>query len=275
MYYNGKELLRLVEDKIDKKSSGDNFSSGNSYISNEYDRKDIDNLYDANSVDEKINIIEGRVSYEENGKCYKLFVEYAPDYNVLVRCDPYPYDHNIDCHIPFRMFPKTHQFYGRSLPDIMRGVQNAIDIHINQMIDAGTIANVPMFWYKDDLDLSNQQFGPGFGIAVNEKDDIGPFVLNPATSDFLAKIQFLEGYIQKASGVNDYTLGRESNIIQNKTATGITSLLSEANQRFEMTIQLAQGGNEIEWNQIIGLMQQFMTQDISFKITGYDNPIRA
>ena len=144
--------------------------------------------------------------------------------------------------IPFRpllvdrFITLPHRFYGIGIGEILEPLQYLLNHLVNQVLNHGDLMNSPPLIVpaEGQWDPSDNIFGPAQtwfsdntdGFKILDTPDIKPSQLQMIT--------FVEGFIQKSLGINDYTLGGGSgSIVNNDTAHGIANVLRETNRRVD------------------------------------------
>lgn len=181
---------------------------------------------------------------------------------VIVRMVEYPYWHGKRCYIRFAPFPRPNRFFGRSIPQIVEGMQREINTIHNQRTDATLLALCKAFKQLDSSDLKSDavKLSPGAVFRVASMDEIEEFDIAPVIPGLDIE-QISRDYAERADGINDVSLGRETQ--GDKTAREVAIVSSEGGIRFGDVIQNIQCALVEIAEQVIGLCYQFMEdQDI-------------
>jgi len=89
------------------------------------------------------------------------------------------------------------------------------------------------------------------------------------------KLEFLLAMVEKLFGVTDYSLGQESTIASNRTATGIMTIVGEGNVKFDDMIRSLQDVNEDLYDFIVQLDSELLEDDFIINVMeGSENPFR-
>ena len=175
----------------------------------------------------------------------------------------------------YQIIPMDNSFYGKGVPEFLIGIRNLIDAVFNQMIDRGSITNNPPLAVPSDHDPDENPYGPG---AQWPTDNPGAYkVIELPKSEQLefSKMEFLLGLVQKLFGVTDYSLGSESSIASNRTASGIMTIVGEGNIKFDDMIRALQDVNEDLYDFIVQLNADLLEDEFVFNVTGsQDNPFK-
>jgi hypothetical protein len=149
---------------------------------------------------------------EVSGKLVRvpIIVEFDPDSKQVFRAMPNPYI-TADGNPFFDIYFKKQTGYPRGvgLCKIGEGMQRGISTMFNQAIDAVTLAN-SMPYMTTDSKLQQKPITPGLGVLVDTMDSIKIIEGQKGVMPEIALLQALQTYHERASGVNDPLLGRES-----------------------------------------------------------------
>lgn len=149
-------------------------------------------------------------------------------------------------------------------------LQKEIGTLHRQQVDNGTLANTRFFVGKKSVVRSGTQIWPGrFFPVSNPKEDIIPMQMGDIyQSSGVLEMRAL-AYAERASGVSDYQLGRESSSAGSRaTATGTLAIIQEGNRRFDLNIRDAREVlGEIGCN-IILLNQMFRPRGMAYFVQG-------
>jgi len=175
----------------------------------------------------------------------------------------------------YQIIPMDNSFYGKGVPEFLIGIRNLVDAVFNQMIDRGSIANHPPTIVPPDHDPDENPFGPGVQWV---SDNPGVYrVLELPKSEQLefTKMEFLLALVQKLFGVTDYSLGQQSVISNNRTASGIMTIVGEGNIKFDDMIRALQDVNEDLYDFIVQLDAEFLEDEFVYYVTeSQDNPFK-
>ncbi len=172
----------------------------------------------------------------------------------------------------YQIIPMDGSFYGKGVPEFLIGIRNLIDAIFNQAIDRGSINNNPPLITPTNHDPDESPFGPGVSWPSDTPNAYRVLELPKSEQMEFIKIEFLLSLVQKLFGVTDYSLGTESSIASNRTATGIMTIVGEGNIKFDDMIRALQDINEDLYDFIVQLNAEFLEDDIVFRLTGKENP---
>jgi hypothetical protein len=163
-------------------------------------------------------------------------------------------------------FPTPGRFESQGVPELITDLQQEInDIH-NMRIDNGTITNAVMWWFdpNSDIDPEIHRPGPGQGFPAGP-NQFGIVQTGDIKHSSFKEEELVRRLIQDRIGVSDFAIGNDTTAVANKTATGISAIVNEGNQRLEMMLRnISLGVNEAVL-QTFQLIQQFGDDEILFR----------
>jgi hypothetical protein len=165
-----------------------------------------------------------------------------------------------------------NRFYGLSFPRIVRDIQDEINTMHNQRVDAGTIQNTPMGFFRASMTMrpDTMRIKPGTWTGVD----------NPQTDIFIPQWNgspvfgnneeaLLYQYFERLTGLTDLALGRQPNRVgATRTASGTAALLSEAGLRFKTSMEAFQRFWKEIFEHVLWLDQQYLPPGKEFRVTG-------
>jgi hypothetical protein len=151
-------------------------------------------------------------------------------------------------------------------------MQEEISTVHRQQIDNSTLANTRFFVGRKGAIRAGTQIWPGRVLLTGDpKSDLIPYQMGDIyQSQGVLEMRALS-YAERASGVSDYQLGRESSVAgSGATATSTLALIQEGNRRFDLNIRdtrevLGQVGRDI-----ILLNQMYRPSGFAFFVQGQD-----
>jgi hypothetical protein len=165
----------------------------------------------------------------------------------------------------YQIIPMEGSFYGKGVPEFLIGIRNLVDAIFNQMIDRGSINNNPPLRTPLNYDPTVNPFGPGATLPTDNPESFSVLELPKSEQMEFSKVEFLLGLVQKLFGVSDYSLGQDTG--NQRTATGILSIIGEGNVKFDDMIRALQDVNEELYEFIVDLNADLMTDDFIYYLT--------
>jgi hypothetical protein len=218
---------------------------------------------------EEIELIEfhGKYDIDNDGRMEDIVATFCPKQNVLLSVRESDLLHGKKPFAEIKMFPVPGRFESQGVPEIITDLQQELnDIH-NMRIDNGTITNAVMFWYdpNSDVDPEIHRPGPGMGFPAGP-NQIGVLQTGDVKFSSFREEELVRRLIQDRIGVSDFAIGNDSTAIQNKTATGVSAIVNEGNQRLEMMLRNVAVGLNEACLQTLQLLQQFGKDEIFFRV---------
>ncbi len=210
---------------------------------------------------------------DENGYEEEVVVTYLPATEKiarivpLYRVSPDGRRPDIPSHyaggIPFR-------FYGQGIQSKMRHLNAAMNSGANQMIDYGTLQNMPFYFYVPHLaqmpDLAS--IVPGQGIPVGDPRGVQFPRMNGDMSFWLNLNSFLQSYAERDGTITDQTLGRLPEKSANKTYRGMALVQQLANVGFRRVAGLMSLPYVEALNATHNRYRRHAPAEIVFRVTG-------
>ena len=170
----------------------------------------------------------------------------------------------------YQIIPMDGSFYGIGVPEFLIGIRNLIDATFNQMIDRGSIANNPPLIVPSTHDPDEERYGPGAEWVSDNPNAYRALQLPNAQQLEFQKVEFLLALVAKLFGVTDFV--PPPNIGQQRTATGILTIVGETNIKFDDMIRALQDVNEDMYDFIVQLNADLLDDKYVFYLTGQENP---
>jgi hypothetical protein len=169
-------------------------------------------------------------------------------------------------------FPVEGWPYGRGICEMTEQYQAALSTIMNQGIDNGTIANTRMFKARKGSGIRpGQMIYPGKVWLLDDVKDLEDFPLGEVHGSIFQLGLVMRDYAERATGVSDYNLGRESSVIGRRgTATTTLALIQESNRRFDfVTHDFREYVGEFGMR-LLEMFQQFRPTGASYYALGDD-----
>ncbi len=216
----------------------------------------------------------GKYDVDEDGQDEEIIVFVCPKYKVLLGWMLSPFQVRPFFH--YQIIPMEGTFFGKGVPEFLVGLRDMTDAIFNQMVDRGSITNNPPIITPADHEDELNPFGPGVKWKTENPNAYKVLELPKSEQMEFAKMEFLLGMVQKLFGVTDYSLGSDSSIASNRTATGIRTIVGEGNIKFDDMIRALQDINEDLYNFIVNLNSENLDDDFIFQLTEQgQNPFKS
>lgn len=156
--------------------------------------------------------------------------------------------------VHYTLFPQDGKFWGRGVPEILRGIRSMLDTLFNTGLDRSALYNNPPLLYalkQSGFDPSEHKFGPGKSWGLLKLGDDMIRTLQFPTSGVTNELEYqqiLYSVVQRLFGITDFSMGGAGQKgiggtiagATSKTASGVSSLIQESNIRFDVFIRLVQ-----------------------------------
>jgi len=173
----------------------------------------------------------------------------------------------------YQIIPMDGSFYGIGIPEFLIGIRNLIDAIFNQMIDRGSINNNPPMVTPRDHDPDENPFGPG-ATWQNDNPNAYRVVELPKSEQMeFVKLEFLFSLVQKLFGITDFT--PPPAVENQRTATGIMTIVGETNIKFDDMIRALQDVNDELYDFIVQLNSEMLSDEFMYYLTNKPNVFKV
>lgn len=177
-----------------------------------------------------------------------------------------------------QLFPVPGRREGIGLLEMLEGLHDAQKQFLDQGGDAGTIANVPVFFYRATSNMRPEtiRLHPGEGYPLNDpqKDVHFPQMGDRNQAFTFNMLAFLNQLEERLSTIGELQLGRvphgKSSAL--RTVSGMQTVLSQGDARPERVLRRFFIGLTQVWKIIHTLNQAFLPKNKQYMIAGYDDP---
>lgn len=190
---------------------------------------------ESDPANRKIEVVEAylRIDFDGDGIAELRQVTLAGD-EVLV-------NQPVDA-VPFAdltPIPMPHTWIGRSVADLVGDLQLIKSTILRQMLDNLYLANnARVEVVQDQVNLDDLLTSrPGGIVRVRQPGAVRPLVVPSIAGAAMPMLEFLDSVRENRTGVTRYNQGLDANSL-NKTATGITSIMSASQQRLELVARV-------------------------------------
>lgn len=202
---------------------------------------------------------------------------------ILRRKDPENEGKYIDCNDlwegppPFASItpkPKSHRFYGRSIADITMDLQRIFSVLTRQMLDNLYAQNNPRNVVDEFVNIDDYM-SPRLGSYVRLSEGAGgaaghvePIIVPFVAEKVIPVLEWFEGVKENRTGVTKYNQGTDADSL-NKTARGITQIMSAAQQRIELIARIfAETGVSEMFMLILQCVSKYQKKSRVVKVAG-------
>jgi len=172
------------------------------------------------------------------------------------------------------MIPVKDRVIGIGLLEMMEGIHDSLKETADQMIDGGTLASSPFFFYKatSSLNPETMTLAPGDGVPVGDpNNDINfPNINNQGQVFGFNMMTILTQMNERLTMVSDLQRGQipEGKSAALRTSSGIQTVLAQGEARPERILRRFFNGLAEIYNQYHELNQRFLPEEKKILITG-------
>lgn len=204
---------------------------------------------------------------DDKGNTHELITLTAPQENAFFGYIPNRYFFRTGRRqfVHYTLFPQDGKFWGRGVPELLRGIRSMLDTLFNTDLDNEALYRSPLILYnlkQSGFDPSEHKFGPGKAWGLNKitPDMIRGMDMPNRSNNSLEYQQILYSVVQRLFGISDFSLGGAGQKgiggtiagATSKTASGMASIIQESNIRFDVFVRLNQ-----QWSNPELAMQTF------------------
>ena len=172
-------------------------------------------------------------------------------------------------HVDNRFTRLPRHFFGQGIPAKMKHLNRLLNSTFNQMMDYGTLQNMPFFFYEPastGLLGDMNQLKPGEGVPVLNSGGVN-FPRFQGNKDFqLSVLQQVQAWAERDTAVTDFTQGRAASVPNApRTASGTAMLMQQSNIAFSRMVALmAEQFTEL-LRRVHVLYQRYAPMELEFK----------
>lgn len=203
------------------------------------------------------------------GRLEPYVVTFADD--VILRMEPNPYNHRKSPFIVLRPTLDVHQFEGIGLAELLGKEQEIMTAILRQYLDNLSWQNNGGWVIQRDAGVDQHSLlnpRPGMIVETDKMGAVQP-ITPPSIGGFaLQGLEMMEDRCASKTGVTKYSQGLDAKSL-NKTATGISQIMSRSDARIELVARLfAESGMTQMFSLAMSLNQQFLSRKYSTRIYG-------
>lgn len=188
---------------------------------------------------------------------------------TIVRLDYNPYLNQERPYSSARFLRQSNRFLGIGLAEMLTPVQDEVSAMHNQRIDAGTIANAPMFEAPRGIGIQeNEPIWPGRFFLTDSPGTIKPIQFQGKFDPSVNYETLTMDYARRRTGVNDYMAGAANAATGYATATTSVHLLQEAARKIDQTLREIRNAIGESGTRVLELYQQFNQAGKIFAVMG-------
>ncbi len=214
----------------------------------------------------------GLIDPNESGRLEPYLVVVVD--NVIIRCERNPYNHGDFPFVALRPSMVPFQFDGVGMAHLVGEFQKAKTSILRQMLDNLSFINNQMWLVDRNAGVEMEsliQPRPGGVVRTDDLRGVTNVTPQPLQGVSIQALEFLQTQMEQRHGITRYNQGLDAKSL-NKTATGITSIMSASQQRIELVGRIfSETGFKRLFQLMMSLNQQFISQD--FVIRVFNEPV--
>jgi len=209
----------------------------------------------------------GKYDIDNDGYLEDVIVTYVRESKTILSAIESPYLHGKKPFASITPFPMPGRLYAPGIPELIHDLQYELNAIHNQRIDNGSITNAPMIRYDpaSDIDPDVHKIFPGSMLPA-AKDEISILPTPDVKFSQFREEENVRKMIQDRLGITDIQIGSADPSITNDTATGISTIVQEQNQRLELIFKNVRLGLDEAAKQTHQLQQQFGDDQIFYRV---------
>lgn len=185
------------------------------------------------------------------------------------------YNPNITGYRPFvkaKFIEREGELEGQGISARLADLQAEITTIHCQQVDNATLANTRFFVGKRGVVRPNTRVWPGRFLTVPDPDkDVKVVQLGDVYNSMNRLSTEILAFSERASGVSDPFLGRESSVVGTRaTATGTLAILQEGNRRFDLNVRDIRDALGTCGRMVLELNQQYRPKGLAYFVQGQD-----
>ena len=176
----------------------------------------------------------GLIDPNESGRLEPYLVVVVD--NVIIRCERNPYNHGDFPFVALRPSMVPFQFDGVGMAHLVGEFQKAKTSILRQMLDNLSFINNQMWLVDRNAGVEMEsliQPRPGGVVRTDDLRGVTNVTPQPLQGVSIQALEFLQTQMEQRHGITRYNQGLDAKSL-NKTATGITSIMSASQQRIEL-----------------------------------------
>lgn len=175
----------------------------------------------------------------------------------------FPYNHGMRPYVALTPIPRPNRFYGRSICELLRTVQEELNAIHNQRNDEISIRLSPPRYIKRGAIVNDpdHRWGPDTEYEVDDKEDVGILPLPSLATDSWQEESALANYGYMITGADPMSVGQQQG--GRKTKAEVQQRASGSNVRLDlMAANIREFAKEVFW-QIHHLKLQYAPDEVS------------
>jgi hypothetical protein len=169
-----------------------------------------------------------------------------------------------------KFIEREGELEGQGISARLADLQAEITTIHQQQVDNATLANTRFFLGRKGVIRPNTKVWPGRWLTVPDPEkDVKVMAVGEVYQSMARLSTEILAFSERASGVSDPFLGRESSVVGTRaTATGTLAILQEGNRRFDLNVRDIRDALGEVGKIVLELNQQFRPEGVAFFVQG-------
>lgn len=201
--------------------------------------------------------------FEQKGKYRRYLLTLETNTKEILRMVYYPYIHSKICYVPYYAIPRDDFFYGYSLAEKAKGIDNVVDRLWNNVFNMTDIHTNPPKKIVGNPKIPPDP-GPGSLFWLKANDDVTPIQLSPYTHEPFTLLTLGMELEDLVTGVSRGLSGQTTPTDPRAPAAKTAMLMAASNERISDYITELQRSNAELAEQVEKIYWQFLPDKVPY-----------
>lgn len=243
-------------------------------------RHDVAGVEDHEARQESFEVIDAYYKWDINNDGYdeEIVVTFLPEHRMWLAGQYLSvyYPHRRRPFVAGRIIPRTNQFEGIGVPEMTAPFQEELSAMFNAKMRKDDFTSTPFGAYRPASGMKARELRiePGMFIPTDDpRSDLNVITMSPTTIADVGNIQMLMNFLERLTGVSDFSTGTFGSRPNAPRTFGATAaIIQEGNVRYDMYLRrLSQSLGEV-FEHVHALNNVFMPSSKSFFVLGSEEP---
>lgn len=279
-YTVSSEDLEMLRERAETRNASGPLNTTESNERLKTTRRDVEGIESHEVMRDMFQVVDGYYYMDVDGDGYdeSIVITFIPELSLWLAGQYLSvlHPHGKRPFVGGRIMPRTNQWEGISIPEIVAPFQEELSAIFNSKIRKDDFTSMPWGTYRPGSGMKNQtvRIEPGVLIPTNDpRNDLNVVTLNPSTIADVGNINLLLQFMQQLTGVSDFATGSFGSRPNAPRTFGATAaIMQEGNIRFNTFIMRIQRALSEAFELIHALNQVFMPEHKEFFVTGQNQP---
>lgn len=199
-----------------------------------------------------------------------VVLTYHPGTRTLLRAIHNPNFDGTRAFVKAKFIEREGELEGQGIAARLSDMQSELTTIHCQQVDNSTIANTRFFLGRRGVVRAGTRIWPGRFLTVPDPaNDVKAVQMGDVLGSMTRLSAEILAFSERASGVSDPSLGRESSTVGTRaTATGTLAILQEGNRRFDLNVRDIRDSLGTIGVRVLNLNQQYRPRGVAFTVLG-------